>query len=241
MPDEIFDSADPNVTAVRATNSSDGGSGLSGEPPSGTGVAGFSTSSIGVDATTEGGPAAVRGTHTGDGGAGVLGIGPANGVLGRRAGDGQGFAGVFGEAIDGPGVSGSGTSSVGVDAKSENSPAALRPVHCGVGGPGVLGVSRANGVVGKSTGDGPWVCRRFRRGYRRAGCIREQHEFGRYGCQIGNRSSGTECRSRRWWRTWGARNQPSLWSMGEKHWRWPGVLRRNRVRHSMDLASPGPV
>ena len=154
MPNEIFDSSDANVPAVQATNSGDGGSGIVGAAPTGTGVAGFSTSSIGVDATTESGPAAVRGTHTGDGGAGVLGTGPANGVIGRSTGDGQGFAGVFGEAIDGPGVSGSSTGSVGVDAKTIDGPAALRAIHSGAGGPGVLGISKAVGVWGKSTGDG---------------------------------------------------------------------------------------
>jgi hypothetical protein len=98
--------------------------------------------------------AAVRGTHTTAGAPGVLGVSPANGVIGRSTGDGLGSSGVFGEAIDGPGVSGSSKGSVGVDARSENGPAALRAVHAGPGGPGVLGVSKANGVHGKSTGDG---------------------------------------------------------------------------------------
>lgn len=98
--------------------------------------------------------AAVRGTHGTAGAPGVLGVSPANGVIGRSTGDGLGSAGVFGEAIDGPGVSGSSKGSVGVDAKSESGPAALRAVHAGPGGPGVLGVSKSNGVHGKSTGDG---------------------------------------------------------------------------------------
>src|SRR6476659_6560310 len=70
---------------------------------------------------------AVQGTQTGDGGTGVLGIGPANGVIGRSTGDG--FSGVFGESATGPGVSGSSTSSVGVDARTQSGPAALRAIH----------------------------------------------------------------------------------------------------------------
>ena len=89
--------------------------------------------------------AAVRGTHGGSGGPGVLGIGKANGVIGRSTGDGRGSAGVFGEAIDGPGLSGSSASSVGVDAKTKSGPAALRAIHAG-NGQGVLGVSKGNGT-----------------------------------------------------------------------------------------------
>ena len=88
--------------------------------------------------------AAVLGTHDGPGGPGVLGVSPANGVIGRSTGDGLGSSGVFGEAIDGPGVSGSSTSSVGIDARSKSGPAALRAIHAG-NGPGVLGVSKGNG------------------------------------------------------------------------------------------------
>ena len=98
--------------------------------------------------------AAVQGTHTKSGGVGLLGVAKSNGVHGKSTGDGLGSAGVFGEAIDGPGVSGSSISSVGMDAKSVSGPAALRAIHEGTGGPGVLGVSKANGVHGKSTGDG---------------------------------------------------------------------------------------
>ena len=73
--------------------------------------------------------AAIRGTHQGDG-----------------------SSGVFGEAKRGPGVSGSSATSVGVDAKSANGPAALRAVHAG-DGPGVLGASKFNGVLGRSSGE----------------------------------------------------------------------------------------
>jgi len=81
--------------------------------------------------------AAVQGTQTGNGGTGVLGIGPANGVIGQSSG--AGFAGVFGESATGPGVSGSSTSSVGVDAKTQSGPAALRAVHAGGGLAGLFG------------------------------------------------------------------------------------------------------
>jgi hypothetical protein len=75
--------------------------------------------------------AAVQGTQTGDGRTGVLGIGPANGVIGQSTGDG--FSGVVGESKTGPGVSGSSTSSVGVDARTASGPAALRAIHAGEG------------------------------------------------------------------------------------------------------------
>jgi len=99
--------------------------------------------------------AAVLGTHLGPGGPGVLGVSPANGVIGRSTGDGLGSSGVFGEAVDGPGVSGASTGSVGVDAKTQNGPAAMRAVHGG-NGPGVLGVSKGNGegVHGVCQGSG---------------------------------------------------------------------------------------
>jgi len=89
--------------------------------------------------------AAVQGTQTGNGGTGVLGIGPANGVIGQSSG--AGFAGVFGESATGPGVSGSSTSSVGVDAKTVSGPAALRAIHAG-NGPGVLGACHGSGFSG---------------------------------------------------------------------------------------------
>ena len=91
--------------------------------------------------------AAVQGTQMGDGGTGVLENGPANGVIGQSTG--SGFSGVFGESATGPGVSGSSTSSVGIDAKTQSGPAAVRGVHAG-NGPGVLGVSKrdSEGVRG---------------------------------------------------------------------------------------------
>jgi hypothetical protein len=97
---------------------------------------------------------AVLGTHTAPDGVALFGVSPSNGVHGKSTGDGKGSSGVFGEAIDGPGVSGHSNISVGVDAKSDSGPAALRAVYGGIGGPGVLGVSPSNGVHGKSTGDG---------------------------------------------------------------------------------------
>jgi len=171
----VFSSSDPQTPAVQGTQTGNGGtgvlgigpangvigqstgegfSGVFGESGTGPGVSGSSTSSVGVDAKTDSGPAALRAIHAGAGGPGVLGISKANGVWGKSTGDGLGSSGVFGEAIDGPGVSGSSTISVGVDAKTQSGPAALRAVHAGAGGPGVLGISKANGVWGKSTGDG---------------------------------------------------------------------------------------
>lgn len=81
--------------------------------------------------------AAVQGTLTGNGGTGVLGTGPANGVIGQSTGNGS--SGVFGESATGPGVSGSSTSSVGVDAMTQSGPAALRAVHAGGGLAGLFG------------------------------------------------------------------------------------------------------
>jgi hypothetical protein len=170
-----FNSSDAKIPAVLGTQTGNGGtgvlgtgpangvigqstgngfSGVFGESGTGPGVSGSSTSSVGVDAKTDSGPAALRAIHGGKGGPGVLGISQANGVWGKSTGDGLGSSGVFGEAIDGPGVSGSSRSSVGVDAKTDSGPAALRAVHSGAGGPGVLGISQANGVIGQSTGSG---------------------------------------------------------------------------------------
>src|SRR5437868_5524795 len=159
MPNVVGDSSDPNIPAVQGTQTGDGGtgvlgigpangvigqstgdgfSGVFGESATGPGVSGSSTSSVGVDAKTQSGPAALRAIDAGDG----------PGVLG--ACHGNGFAGVFGESATGPGVSGSSTSSVGVDAKTQSGPAALRAVHAGDG----LGALRAGhgrgfrGVVG---------------------------------------------------------------------------------------------
>ncbi len=99
---------------------------------------------------------ALMGTQTGVGGTGVLGTGPANGVTGQSTG--SGFSGVFGQSASGPGVSGSSTGSVGVDALTETGPAAMRAVHHG-DGPGVLGVCQGSGhsgVFGQSA-SGPGV------------------------------------------------------------------------------------
>src|SRR4051794_30642511 len=76
----------------------------------------------------------------------------ANTAAIRGTHQGNGSSGVFGEAKTGPGVSGASATSVGVDAKSANGPAALRAVHAG-DGPGVLGASKFNGVLGRSTGE----------------------------------------------------------------------------------------
>ena len=69
--------------------------------------------------------------------------------------EGNGFSGVLGESRTGPGVSAASNSSVGVDAKTQSGPAAVRAIHAG-NGPGVLGVSRGNseGVHGVCEGTG---------------------------------------------------------------------------------------
>jgi hypothetical protein len=151
-----FDSSDVDVAAVQGTQTGEGGtgvlgtgpangvvgkstgsgfSGVFGESRSGPGVSGSSTSSVGVDAKTKTGPAALRAIHSGNG----------PGVVGACHGDG--FAGVFGESASGPGVSGSSTSSVGVDAKTKTGPAALRAIHSG-NGPGVVGACHGDGFAG---------------------------------------------------------------------------------------------
>src|SRR5215207_4720884 len=128
MPNLIGESADPSIAAVKGTQTGDGGSGVLGTGPAngvigqstgsgfsgvfgqsatGPGVSGSSTSSVGVDAKTQSGPAALRAIHAGNG-PGVLGVC-----------QGSGFSGVFGQSATGPGVSGSSTSSVGVDAKTQ--------------------------------------------------------------------------------------------------------------------------
>ncbi|MGB7982091.1 MAG: hypothetical protein WCF36_15020, partial [Candidatus Nanopelagicales bacterium] len=93
---------------------------------------------------------AVQGTHSAAGGHGVLGVAQSNGVVGHSIGS-EGFAGVFGDSVGGPGVSAHSVNSVGVDAKTDSGPAALRAIHAGEG-PGVLGVANNNGVVGRSIG-----------------------------------------------------------------------------------------
>jgi hypothetical protein len=156
----VFNSSDPKTPAVQGTQTGNGGtgvlgtgpangvigqstgngfSGVFGESGTGPGVSGSSTSSVGVDAKSDSGPAALRAVHAGVGGPGVLGVSKAVGVWGKSTGDGLGSSGVFGEAIDGAGVSGSSASSVGVDAKTQSGPAALRAVHAGNGLAGVFG------------------------------------------------------------------------------------------------------
>jgi hypothetical protein len=82
---------------------------------------------VGVDARTDAGPAALRAVHAGDG----------VGVLGACHGDG--FSGVFGDSATGPGVSGHSNTSVGVDARTDAGPAALRAVHGADGLAGLFG------------------------------------------------------------------------------------------------------
>ena len=65
-------SSDPNIAAVKATQTGGGGSGVWGDSQTGAGVTGTSTSSVGVDARLQTGPAALRAIHAGDG-VGVLG------------------------------------------------------------------------------------------------------------------------------------------------------------------------
>ena len=93
---------------------------------------------------------AVQGVQTGEDGTGVLGIGDGNGVLGQSKGS-KGFAGVRGESNGGPGVSGASVGSVGVDARTQTGPAAVRAINAG-NGPGVFGTSLRVGVFGTSTG-----------------------------------------------------------------------------------------
>jgi len=164
MSNLIADSDDPKIAAVQGTQTGDGGtgvlgigpangvigqstgngfSGVFGESASGPGVSGSSTSSVGIDAKTQSGPAAVRGVHAGNG-PGVLGVSKKNGEGVHGICEGSGFAGVFGESKTGPGVSATSNTSVGIDAKTQTGPAAVRAIHAG-NGPGILGVSRGNG------------------------------------------------------------------------------------------------
>jgi len=110
----------------------EGFSGVFGESTGGPGVAVTSISSVGVDAKSARGAAALRAVHSGAGGAGVLGVSKANGVHGKSTGDGRGSAGVFGEAIDGPGVMGMSQGSVGVDARSDEWSGSATCPSCGV-------------------------------------------------------------------------------------------------------------
>ena len=157
----LFGVAKSNGVHGKSTGDGKGSSGVFGEAVDGPGVSGQSNSSVGVDAKSNTGPAALRAVYAGIGGPAVLGVSPSNGVHGKSTGDGKGSSGVFGEAIDGPGVSGHSNSSVGVDARSESGQAALRAVGNGAtngalgqstGGVGVFGVSQTNdGVRAEST------------------------------------------------------------------------------------------
>ena len=137
-------SSDPNVVAVKGTQTGSGASGVWGDSKTGAGVSGTSISSVGVDAKTQSGPAALRAIHEGDG-VGVLG-----------ACHGNGSSGVWGDSKTGAGVSGTSISSVGVDAKTQSGPAALRAIHEG-DGVGVLGACHGNGspVFGATAKPGP--------------------------------------------------------------------------------------
>src|SRR5712671_6273425 len=108
-----------------------GFSGVHGESVGGAGVSGTSVGSVGIDAKTQTGPAAVRAISAGNG-PGVLGSSLRVGVFGKSTGN-EGFSGVHGESDGGPGVSGTSVGSVGVDAKTQTGPAAVRAVHAGGG------------------------------------------------------------------------------------------------------------
>jgi hypothetical protein len=114
-----------------------GFSGVRGESTGGPGVSGASVGSVGVDAKTATGPAAVRAISSGNG-HGVLGSAPHIGVFGTSTGN-EGFSGVHGECVGGPGVSGTSFGSVGVDARTDHGPAALRAVHARNGLAGEFG------------------------------------------------------------------------------------------------------
>ena len=122
-----------------------GFSGVRGESDGGPGVSGASGGSVGVDAKTQTGPAALRAISAGNG-PGVLGTGLRVGVFGASTGT-EGFSGVHGESDGGPGVSGTSNGSVGVDAKTQHGPAALRAIHAGGG---LAGLFEGNVLV---TGD----------------------------------------------------------------------------------------
>jgi hypothetical protein len=113
-----------------------GFAGVFGESTGGPGVSAHSTNSVGVDAKSDRGPAALRAIHAGEG-PGVLGVANNNGVEGRSIGA-KGFAGVFGDSTGGPGVSAHSTNSVGVDAKTDRGPAALRAKHAAGGVAGLF-------------------------------------------------------------------------------------------------------
>jgi hypothetical protein len=158
MANLVGTSSDPITAAVQGTQTGDGGTGVLGsgkangvigkstgtkgfagvfgESKGGPGVSAHSTNSVGVDAKSDNGPAALRAVHAGEG-PGVLGEARNNGVIGRSTGT-KGFAGVFGESTGGPGVSAHSTNSVGIDAKTDNGPAAVRAIHAGGGVAGLF-------------------------------------------------------------------------------------------------------
>ena len=113
-----------------------GFAGVFGESTGGPGVSAHSTNSVGVDAKSDNGPAALRAVHAGEG-PGVLAEARNNGVHGKSTGT-KGFAGVFGESTGGPGVSARSAHSVGVDAKTDDGPAAIRAIHAGGGVAGLF-------------------------------------------------------------------------------------------------------
>jgi hypothetical protein len=170
MPGPPVDAAssDPNIAAVLGTQTGEEGTGVvgigdgngvfgqskgpkgfagvRGQSDGGPGVSGASNGSVGVDAMTQTGPAALRAIHAGNG----------PGVIG--ACHGSGYPGVWGDSNSGPGVSGTSGGSVGVDAKTQTGPAALRAIHAG-NGPGVIGACHGiggSGVWGESN-SGPGV------------------------------------------------------------------------------------
>jgi hypothetical protein len=101
---------------------------------------------VGVDAKTQSGPAALRAVNAGDG----------PGVIG--ACHGNGFSGVFGESQTGPRVTGESVGSVGVDAKSQGGPAALRAVNAGTGRESLaLAMGMASRVSSARAKTGPGV------------------------------------------------------------------------------------
>ena len=132
----VFGSA-PHIGVFGKSTGTEGFPGVHGESDGGPGVSATSVGSVGVDAKTQTGPAAVRAISAGNG-HGVFGSAPHIGVFGKSTGT-EGFPGVHGESDGGPGVSGTSRESVGVDAKTDHGPAALRAVHAGNGMAGVFG------------------------------------------------------------------------------------------------------
>jgi hypothetical protein len=171
MPNVVADSSDPNISAVEGVQTGEDGTGVlgigqgngvlgqskgskgfagvRGESDGGPGVSGASVGSVDVDARTQTGPAAVRAINAGNG-PGVFGTSLHVGVFGTSTGT-EGFSGVHGESNGGPGVSGASVGSVGVDARTQTGPAAVRAINAG-NGPGVFGTSLHVGVFGTSTG-----------------------------------------------------------------------------------------